>query len=226
MKYIIMCGGSYGPNMNNKCLFKVAGESLVERTIRLLREFGIEDISVSTNDTNDALDFLDVNILKFKNSYVTNDDNKGHGYWCDAFYYTDDPVCYLMGDVFYSKAALKKILDTEVKDSIRFFGTDAPYAEGYFKKWQEPLAFKVVDQKSFHKHCDRFRKLQDMGPGKWPFCRRPISWELAQVISNKKLNTIIVHTPIFIGVHEFAVDIDSLNDIPKIEAVLKEFNID
>ena len=131
----------------------------------------------------------------------------------------------MCGDVFFSKEALKTIVNTEVKSGIRFFGTDRPYAKGYPKKYQEPLAFKVVDQDLLHRSCKKFRELHDLGPGKWPFCRAPISWELAQIISNSPLNTVIVRTPIFIGIHDFAVDIDGPSDIPKVEAAVKGNNI-
>ena len=46
-----MCGGKYGPFANNpRQLIKVNGEPVVARTIRLLREAGIKDIAISSND--------------------------------------------------------------------------------------------------------------------------------------------------------------------------------
>ena len=225
MRYIIMCGGKYKEIKEFRPLIKINNESLVERTIRLLRELGIKDIAVSTGLDIDLLDFLDVPVLKFKNTYNLTSYDNGTGYWCDAFYYTDEHVCYLMGDVFYSKDALKTIIDTPV-NRIGFFGTDKPFAPGYFKHYEEPLAFKVEDQDLLHKACDLFRTYQDMGRDKWPFSRLPMSWELARIISGYPLNRIIVKTPIFIGVHEFADDVDKLEEAIKLEKVVKEFNIE
>ncbi len=157
-----MCGGKVSQFETPRQLFKINGETLVERTIRLLKEFGITDIAISTNDNIDSFDFLDIPIIKLKNSYIFDTYNKFKGYWCDGFYETDEPVCYIMGDVYFSKAALKQIIDTET-DDILFFGTDAPYPAGYPKRYQEPLAFKVVNQKKFIEACKLFRQLQDLG---------------------------------------------------------------
>ena len=50
MKYIIMCGGNY-PHWNTpKQLLKIQDETILNRTIRLLKENGIEDIAISAND--------------------------------------------------------------------------------------------------------------------------------------------------------------------------------
>ena len=225
MKYIIMCGGKYHEIKEFRPLIKINNESLVERTIRLLKELCVEDIAVSTGLDIDLLDFLDVPIIKFKNTYNLTSYNNGTGYWCDAFYYTDEPVCYLMGDVFYSKAALKTIIDTPV-NKIGFFGTDKPFAKGYFKNYEEPLAFKVEDQELLHAACDMFRYYQDLGRDKWPFCRLPMSWELACIICNYPLNKIVVKTPIFIGVHDFADDVDKVEEAVALEKVVKEYNIE
>lgn len=225
MKYIIMCGGKYDAFKKQRPLIEINGEALVNRTIRLLKEFGINDVAISTSLENNSFDLLGVQVYKFKNSYHGLDYNKSTGYWCDAFYITDEPICYLMGDVYYSEAALKQIVETETND-ILFFGTDAPYAKGYPKKYQEPLAFKVVNQNKFQKACNKFRNLQDLGQGKWPFIRTPIAWELAQIISNQPLNKIIVHTPIFVGIHYFASDIDYESEALELEKIIKEYKID
>ena len=66
MKYIIMCGGSYPKFTVPKQLLKINGEVIVERTIRLLRENGITDIAISTN--NPAFDYLDVELLHDENN--------------------------------------------------------------------------------------------------------------------------------------------------------------
>ena len=47
---IIMCGGVYDNFKIPKPLSVINGETLLERTIRLLKENGIEDILISSND--------------------------------------------------------------------------------------------------------------------------------------------------------------------------------
>lgn len=46
MKYIIMCGGDYDEFETPKQLSIIKGETLVERTIRLLKQNGITDIYI------------------------------------------------------------------------------------------------------------------------------------------------------------------------------------
>ena len=68
-KYIIMCGGNYNDWETPRQLSVICGETLVERTIRLLRENGITDIAVSSN--NPAFDYLDVPILHHNNEFTS-----------------------------------------------------------------------------------------------------------------------------------------------------------
>lgn len=228
MKYIIMCGGVFKDLEIPRQLMNINGEPLVERTIRLLRKLGVTDISISTSEGRNDFDYLsmteNIPIIKFHNSYNVRAYNDFDGYWCDGFYYTDEPVCYLCGDVYYSKEALKQIVETPV-DGFGFFGVDRPFPNGYYKCSEEPLAFKVVDQSILHNGCKKFRELQDLGPEKWPFRRRPISWELVQIIDGVDLRTFI-KSKSFIGVHHFAIDIDEPEDAQRVESVVKEFNID
>ena len=46
-KFIIMCGGTYPHFKEPRQLIRIHGEPIVARTIRLLREAGITDISIS-----------------------------------------------------------------------------------------------------------------------------------------------------------------------------------
>lgn len=50
MKYIIMASGGYKEWEKPRHLLPVKGEPIIARTIRLLREAGIEDIAISSND--------------------------------------------------------------------------------------------------------------------------------------------------------------------------------
>ena len=49
MRYIIMCGGIYNNWETPRQLLKIRGEPIVARTIRLLRECGVNDIAISSN---------------------------------------------------------------------------------------------------------------------------------------------------------------------------------
>ena len=49
-KYIIMCGGNYDYWQTPKQMLEINGETIVERTIRLIKDAGVEDIAISSNN--------------------------------------------------------------------------------------------------------------------------------------------------------------------------------
>ena len=72
MKYIIMCGGTYIKFQQPRQLLVVAGERIVDRTIRLLKQEGITDMAISTN--NDAFKDCGAPLIqdKYNSNYVTD----------------------------------------------------------------------------------------------------------------------------------------------------------
>lgn len=185
-----MCGGP----RNTKPLIKIYSETLVERTIRLLRINGVTDIAISS--LNDQYKQFGVPVLKHDNP-----DTWDNFCWLKCFYPTSEPVCYLFGDVFYSPEAIRTIVQTEV-DDIEFFASSPPFSHLYSKRWAEPFAFKVWDTDKFFK-CIRICKELD---AQHRFNRHPISWELWQVINNTSLNVIDYHN--YTAINDYTVDID------------------
>lgn len=207
MKYIIMCGGTYIKWKKPRQLTEIKGEPIVARTIRLLKENNIKDIYISSN--NPAFDGLGVPRLQFDNFYRSNGEDTLNGSWLNAFYLTDEPVCYLYGDVVYSENAIKTIVETET-EGIKFFGSMSPFSEKYTKPWIEPFAFKVVNQKHFHWAIEKCKEYDRAGC----FVRSPISWELWSVICHTPLNvTYNNYTPI----NDYTCDIDKPEDAKLIE---------
>lgn len=203
MKYIIMCGGVYPKWQKPRQLLKINGEEIVARTIRLLRENGIEDIAISTLDP--AFKKFGVPLLKHKNNYLARGYNDSDGFWPEAFYPTDEPVCYIFGDVIFSSEAIKTIVETET-DSIEFFGSAPPFAENYYKTNEEPFAFKVVDLDLFWRSIEKTREL---APTAW---RPPLSWELWSVIKGRNIDKqelVIDYTVI----NDYTCDIDNRYEI-------------
>lgn len=215
MIYILMCGGTYKTFEEPRWLVKIDGEPIVERTIRLLRELGVEDIYISSN--LDCFDYLGVPILKHTNNYVVKgtsikDINKNKtGYWVDAFVPLDIPATYLCGDVWYSKEALEKVVNAET-DDIMFFGTQPPFAKGYAKPYQEPIGFKVVNQQRFRECINKCKYLQDHNLTK----RKPISWELYRVIDGIDPNKNLFGKR-FYAIHDFIQDIDLASEVKELE---------
>ena len=215
MKYIIMAGGKYDIFKTPKQLFNINGEVLIERTIRLLRKNGIKDIYISTD--NPAFDYLgDIPKLKHNNSYELKD-GKLYGYWVDAFYPTDEPTCYIFGDVYFSDEAIKKIIDTETKD-IELFGSAPPFSDFYPKQWIEPFALKVVDTNHLKESIQKTKELAKEGK----FWREtPIMWELWTVIKNvplqTKANEYIYN---YTAINDYTTDVDDIKDVVRIENCL------
>ena len=218
MKYIIMAGGQYENLKTPKHLLKVNGEVIIERTIRLLKKYGIEDINISTN--NSAFDYLGVPILKHNNDYKYG--KEIIGYWTDAFYPTDEPTCYIFGDVYFSEDAIKKIIETPT-DDIEFFGSKEPFATNYPKNWVEPFALKVVN--TDHLKASIKKTIQLSKEGKL-YRKHPIMWELWTVIKDAPLQTQAgKYTADYIAINDYTSDIDDKRDIERLEYFLKGGNM-
>ena len=203
MKYIIMCGGTYPKWETPRQLLKLqSGETIVGRTIRLLRENGVTDISISTD--NKAFEVCGVPLLKHDNNFVA----LKSGMWIEAFYPTEEPACYIFGDVVFSENAIKTIVTTQT-DDIEFFASAAPFDPRYIKDYCEPFCFKVGNQKKFRACIDTCTKYYELGM----FERMPIAWELWQVCNGGTLNHIARD---FVIISDWTCDIDSPDDLTKL----------
>ena len=208
MKYIIMCGGTYKQWETPRQMLPVNDEPIVARTIRLLTENGINDIAISSN--NSIFEQFGVPVLKHDNRYVAHASNIYNNNWVDAFYPTDEPTCYLFGDVVYSSEAIKTIIGTET-DDIEFFASSPPFAPEYIKPWAEPFALKVVNTEHLKHAICITKQYADMGL----FKRPPIMWELWQVIQATPLNHIDYGN--YTVINDYTCDVDCAEDIELIE---------
>jgi hypothetical protein len=210
VKNISICGGTYPGWMTPKQLLEIDGEPIVARTIRLLRENGVEDIAISSND--EAFEQFGVPVLHHENTFVGRAYNDYDGYWCEAFYPTSDPACYIFGDVVFSPEAIKKIVETET-DSIEFFASAPPFNRRYRKKSAETFALKVENQGLLHYGVEMCIYLDRLGC----FKRKPIMWELWQVIKGTPLN-IIDYTN-YVVINDYTCDIDGKGDLAYFQGV-------
>lgn len=211
-----MCGGKYPKWKSPRQLLNVEGEPIVARTIRLLRECGIDDIAISSN--NDVFERFGVPMLQHDNDYVGIEYDRYEGYWCSAFYPTDYPVCYLFGDVVYSPEAIKTIVDYET-DDIMFFGSAPPFSEYYCKPYIEPFAFKVVNTDHLKQAIEDVKAIDKQGR----FNRRPIAWELWNVISRGPGTdpNYIDHNS-YVAINDYTCDIDGPSEVGLVERIVRE----
>jgi len=218
MKYIIMCGGDYPKWETPRQLLTFMGEKIVERTIRLLRENGNTDISISSN--NEAFEQFGVPVLRHENDYTGIEYNVCKGIWCNAFYPTEEPTCYLFGDVVYSPAAIKTIVEYET-DDIMFFGSAQPFSRFYPKWWIEPFAFKCQDIEHLHRAVEDVKRLHREGR----FGRQPIAWEVWNVISRGTegdVNTIVPSS--YVHINDWTCDIDKPNEVDILQDIVRKIS--
>lgn len=213
MKYIIMCGGTYTEWSTPRQLLPVKGEPIVARTIRLLKENGVDpaDIYISSNDPRFE-DFAPV--LYHTNRYEAYGHGQNNGAWVDAFYLTDEPVTYLFGDVVFSPEAIRTIVETEVP-VIELFASAPPFPPMYPKPWAEPFALKVTATNYFRTCISACRNYHKQGL----FRRDPIMWELWQVITLGKLNEIDYNS--YAVINDYTCDVDGEEDLRKIEEAMQ-----
>ena len=164
MVYVIMCAGE-GKRWGNykgvpKHLVEINGETLIGRTTRLLKKYGINNYIITTNDVRykqygltRPQSYIDCEVDRFEDI-------------------NDDEICYLYGDVYYTEEALKTIIKTPT-DEILFFGSD-----------YEIFAIKVVNKELFMKHKNRVKDLYLKGE-----ISRCIGWEVYRSLNDIPFDT-------------------------------------
>jgi len=197
MRYIIMAGRSLTDTELPKHLWEVGNETIIGRTIRLLKECGVTDIAISTQDKR---------FKRFGLPLLSHHNPPNTKYFINAFCPTNEPVCYIFGDVVFSESAMKKIVETET-DSIEFFASAPPFTQDYPKPWAEPFAFKVVDVEYFWECVNKVR--QGIIDGIWR--RDPLAWELWQVIKQTPYNKIDYTN--YTVINDYTCDVDKLEDL-------------
>lgn len=214
LKYIIMCGGRYGKWETPRHLIEINGEPLVMRTIRLLRSAGVDDIAISAEDA--AFEKFGVPVLYHDNDYFATPEHST-GHWASAFYLTDEPTCYIFGDVVFSPQAIRTIVGYKT-DGIMFFGSKKPFAPEYPKQHEEPFAFKVADVAKFHKAIEDHKRLADSGT----YYRKPIAWELWFICRGADPAEWMRKIPEsdYVAINDYTCDIDDKEDVARFRRCL------
>ena len=212
MTVIIMCGGVYDNFETPKQLSVINGETLLERTIRLLKENGVDDILISSNN---CLFEKYGTVIYHENSYKYEND-KVEGYWVDAYYPTDKPCIYLHGDVYYTEDAIKKILNS--KPSVNTFIGNEIARNKEHKNWGEPFGYIVVNQEEFRKGIEETKRLQDEGKLERGYA---ISWELYRVLNGLDPNKQYINDDTYLSIDDETIDIDAPFQIEQLNARLK-----
>lgn len=206
MDYVIMAGGEYKDFTIPKQLSVVKGEVLIARTIRLLKENGVKDIFISSNDKR--FDKYAPRLENPKNDFVV-EKGKSTGYWLDAFYPIQNKVCYIFGDVYFTEEAIKTIVEYETNENV-LFGTGIAKNEEH-QNWGEPFAYKVNKYDEFMNGINEVKKLFDEGK----IIRQPIVWELYRYLHNLDINIQRITTD-YVVIDDGTIDIDSPEQVSRL----------
>lgn len=229
MKYVLMCGGEYDEWETPKQLLKIKGEVLIERTIRQLKENGITDIAISTN--NKHFDYLGLEILKPEGKYIHGNvkmERINSNYtWLNAYITINDPVCYLHGDVYFSNKAIKTIVEAKVEDTLFICtcdGTDKK-RDPLNTKGREPFGYKVENYKVFQYAIKKIKEKIDKGF--FEYYLPPLSWHLYRFLNGFDLkcqstrytdvNNIFKQPGDYLIIDDYTSDIDTKEDIERLE---------
>lgn len=162
MDYIIMADGK-GTRWNNynnipKHFIEVNGETLLARTVRLLRTYDETcKVIITSHDS------------RYEVEGATRYEPKHNVLEIDRFTQEliQDNVCFLYGDTYYSEESVRAIIETEV-DDLLFFGNE-----------NSIVAVKINDAEIFSKHVKHVREL--FLEGKIETCK---GWQVYQSFQN------------------------------------------
>lgn len=211
-KYIILANSNDKTFDIPRQLVEINDEPLIKRTIRLLKENGIDDITILAKDKR----FDGLGVKRYEAENNDYDYIKKTGYWLNAFPFEimNEPMCFIWGDVFFSEEAIKTIVETDTDDML-FFCSYNNESDDYIKEHDEPFAYKIVNMDSFKEHVEIVKKLYDEGKT----VRHPIVWEVYRSINGQDINKHVM-TKGYIAINDITCDIDAKEDVDKIKEKL------
>lgn len=143
MRYIIMADGKGRRWKNYMGLDKhdisIGGETLMERTVRLLHEAD-PDAEVIITSHNEQVNIPGATRYEPQNNVLEIDRFTRE--------LISDNVCFLYGDVFYAEETISRIVNDESGESVLFFGNE-----------KSICAVLVRDGKLFASYVDRIREM-------------------------------------------------------------------
>lgn len=213
MDYIIMCGGSYSYMSKPKAMFEINGEKLIERTIRLLNENGISNKNIIISSNYEAFDNFGVKRISNEKNNWQWVNKKSIGYWLDAFLPYDKKCTYLYGDVYYSEAAIKTIIEKANIVTENTLAGSAIAKNTLGKNWGEPFAFIVPKPLTFHAGIKAVKKIQDEGGLTRGYA---ITWELYRFLNGLDINIQAVKDETFFVIDDETIDIDTEEELQKL----------
>lgn len=190
MKYIIMADGK-GSRWNNyngtpKHLININGETLLERTVRLIKKYDDKSrVIITSHDPRYEVE----GAIRYepKNNIIEIDRFTKE--------LIEDNICFLYGDTYYSEEAIKLVINKRLED-ITFFGT-----------YKSIVAIRINDSAIFKKHLEKVRSLYING--KIDEC---IGWQIYQSYANIPFKTKEIDEKYYVVIADETMDFNSPND--------------
>ena len=212
MDIFILCGGYYENFSYPKALTKINGECLVDRTIRLLKPYGVNPI-VCCNPEETAFNGYNVRRVEFTFSYM-----KQTGYYLDIFDAVpfDRQCIFLFGDVYYTEDAIRRIIERYSESDRNVFMCNAyPFNDKHLRQG-EPFGWIVKDPEEFKWAVKLGKRFQDRGlidhaNG------IPSNWELYHIINGLGVNEFCLSEKDCLVIDDLTIDVDDPSVIEKIE---------
>lgn len=191
INYVIMADGD-GKRWQNylgvpKHLISINNETLLNRTVRLLKENGIKNIIITSHDKR--CDIEGSKRYEPKNNQIEVDRFTRE--------LIKKNVCFMYGDVYYSEDAIKNIINNFGKEFI-FFGN-----------YDEIFAIKIRKTKKFIQNVDNVREKFLNNE-----IKRCIGWEVYRSIENIPFNKHRIKKHFFY-INDETDDIDFPEDYEK-----------
>ena len=120
------------------------------------------------------------------------------------------------GDVYYTEAAIKKILNLKPKVNT-FIGNEIARNKEH-KNWGEPFGWIVVNQKVFRAGIEVIKELQDRGKLERGFA---ISWELYRLLNGSDVNYMLIDDENYLSINDETIDVDRPCQIKELNEKIK-----
>lgn len=145
-----------------KCMLKLYnGESILERQIRILSEFGIKDFIITTGPFEEQLHKVAQNFKNLNFVFIQNKDYKTTNYIFSIYNareFLDDDILLLHGDLVFNKAIISKVLNSPIP-SLCLYNEEVPLPKKDFKGRFKNNKLLEVSVDIFDDGCFAFQPL-------------------------------------------------------------------
>lgn len=216
-----------------KCMLKLYnGESILERQIRILSEFGIRDFIITTGPFEEQLHKVAQNFKNLNFVFIQNKEYKTTNYIFSIYNareFLDDDILLLHGDLVFNKAIISKVLNSPIP-SLCLYNEEAPLPKKDFKGKFKNNKLLEVSIDIFDDDCFAFQPLYKLSKQDISLWKNEISNFIhsgkVNVYAENALNEILSKMNI-IGMSykdDYMQEVDNKRDYFKVFMGIKPFD--